>query len=62
MSFIAAMPIGFQIANQKKGVALSFKGLLQGGGRTDLSENLRASLFNDDLSIEPTFSQIHLAG
>jgi hypothetical protein len=27
-----------------------------------LSENLRASLFNDDLSNEPTFSQIHLGG
>jgi hypothetical protein len=31
-------------------------------GRTNFSENLRASLFGDDLSKEPTFSQIHLAG
>jgi hypothetical protein len=25
-------------------------------------KNLRASLFNDDLSIEPNFGRIHLAG
>jgi hypothetical protein len=31
-------------------------------GQIDFSENLHAKLFNDDLSNEPTFSQIHLAG
>ncbi len=28
----------------------------------NLSKNLRASLFNDDLSNEPNFGRIHLAG
>ncbi len=28
----------------------------------DLFKNIRASLFNDDLSNEPPFSQIRLAG
>jgi hypothetical protein len=57
------MPIGFQNSQSKnKEEALNFTGLSQDGGRTDLSENLRASLYNDDLSIETTFSQIHLAG
>jgi hypothetical protein len=34
------------------------------GGHADrfFNENLRASLFNDDLPNEPTFSQIHLDG
>ncbi len=45
-----------------KGGAPNFKGLSQGGRRTDFSENLRASLFNDDLSNEPNLSPIHLAG
>ncbi len=36
--------------------------LSQDGGWTDFSENLRASLFNDDLSNEPNFSLIHLSG
>jgi hypothetical protein len=47
---------------KKQGGVLNFKGLLQDGGRTDFSEKLRASLFNDDLKNEPTFSQIHLVG
>jgi hypothetical protein len=51
MIFIGAMPIGFQIANQKQGGGLNFKGLSEDGGRTDLSENLRASLFNDQLNL-----------
>ncbi len=32
-----------------------------GSGRI-FPENLRVSLFNDDLSNEPTFGRIHLAG
>jgi hypothetical protein len=52
----------FQIANQKHGGDLNFKWLAQDEGRTDFSENLRTSLFNDNLSNEPTFSQIHVAG
>jgi hypothetical protein len=35
--------------------------LSQDGGRTNFSENLRASLFNDHLSNEPSFNQIHFA-
>jgi hypothetical protein len=33
--------------------ALNFKVLSLDGGRTDFSENLRTSLFNDNLSNEP---------
>jgi hypothetical protein len=32
------------------------------GGRTDFSENLRATLFNDDLWNATTFNQINFAG
>ncbi len=38
-----------------------FEGLLQDGGLAGFFENLRASLFNDDLSNETTSTQIHLA-
>ncbi len=56
MNFMAALAIRNLIANE------SFKGS-QDGGRTDFSENLRASLFNVQRPIELTaFSQIHLAG
>jgi hypothetical protein len=47
---------------KKQAGSLSFKGLSQDGRWTDFSENLCASLFNDDLSNVSTFSQIHLAG
>jgi hypothetical protein len=47
---------------KKQGGALNFKRFSQHGRRTDFSENLCASLFNDDLSNEPTFIWIHLAG
>ncbi len=57
MMFIAAIPLGFQIANKKQGGAHRM-----GDGRIDYSENFRASLFHDDLSNEPSFRQIHLAG
>jgi hypothetical protein len=61
MNFIAAIPIGFQIAKQQGG-ALNFKELSQNVGRTKLAKNLRASPFNKELSNETTFSLIHLAG
>jgi hypothetical protein len=51
------LAICFQIAN-----SCSFKGLSQDGRGADFSENLRASLFNKDLSNEPNFRRIHLAG
>ncbi len=59
MIFISAILLGFEIANQKQRGTLNFRGLSQDRGRTDFSGNLRASLFNDDLSNE---SHIHLAG
>jgi hypothetical protein len=37
-----------------------FEGLLQDGGREELAENLRASPFSKGLSIDTTFTQIHL--
>ncbi len=46
MILIAAIPIGFQIANKKRGVALNFKGLSEDGVREKLSENPRAPPFN----------------
>jgi hypothetical protein len=38
-----------------------FKELSQDGGWTDFSKNLRASPFNEDLSIDTAFSQLPLA-
>ncbi len=45
-----------------KGGSLNFKGLSQDGGRTDFSENLRTSLFNDNLSNEPLSERSIFAG
>jgi hypothetical protein len=47
-----------------RGDVVSFKGSNKSHdvGRADISENLRASLFNKDLSNEHTFNQIHNAG
>jgi hypothetical protein len=53
-----------------KAQTFRFKGLSQGGGGDFLNKfyinlllfSLRASLFNKDLSNEPNFSGIHLAG
>jgi hypothetical protein len=56
LAIVSVLPIKKQEGN------LNFYGLSQDGGRTDFSENLYASLFNDEQSNEPTFSQIHLAG
>jgi hypothetical protein len=40
-----------------------FKGLSDDGGRADFSKkNRRASSFNKDLSNEPNFGRIYLAG
>ncbi len=40
----------------------TFKGLSEDGGRLIFPKNLRASLFNDELSKEPKFGLIYLAG
>jgi hypothetical protein len=40
----------------------NFKGLSQDGGTGGFFKKPRASLFNDDISNEPSFGQIHLAG
>ncbi len=55
LNFIPALAICFQIANQKQGGVLNFKRLSQDGRRQIFSDNLRASIFNDDLSYESTF-------
>ncbi len=60
--FIPALENCFQIANSCTIWSYSFKGLSQQGGREDFSQNLGTSLFNDDLSNEPNFIRIHLAG
>jgi hypothetical protein len=39
-----------------------FKEIPKNGGGTDFPNNLRASPFDDDLSIDIAFCQIHLAG
>jgi hypothetical protein len=58
MIFIASIPIGFKIANQKnQGGAPYIKGLSQVGG-----QGLRASSLNKELSKGTTFSLIYLAG
>jgi hypothetical protein len=43
-----------------KEALVKFKGLLHDAERAELAENLRTSLFNEDLSKDTTFSQIHL--
>ncbi len=42
-------------------VSLNLYWLSKGGGLADFSENLRDSLFNDDLSNKSNFSLNHLA-
>jgi hypothetical protein len=53
------LAIGFLIANYCTRWRCNFK---RDGGQQDFFENLRASLFNDDLSNEPNFGRSHLAG
>jgi hypothetical protein len=48
MNFILALEIHFRIANNHRKWGYNFKGLSHDGGGTDFSENLCASLFNDD--------------
>jgi hypothetical protein len=43
---------------KKQGGVVSFKGLSKNGVRTYFAENLRTSLFNDDLSNEPSASTV----
>ncbi len=62
MNFIPALAIRFRITNSCIRWRGIFKRLSQDGGRADFSKNLLASLFNKDLSKEPNFGQIHLAG
>jgi hypothetical protein len=60
MNFVPTLTI--RSRQQVYEVAGIFKGLSQGGIREEFSKNLRASLFNEDLSNEPNFGRIHLAG
>ncbi len=62
MNFIPALAIRFRIANSCTRWRGIIKGLSQDGGRADCFKNLLASLISKDLSKEPNFSQIHLAG
>ncbi len=62
MNFMPALAICFQIANSCRRWRCSFQGISKDWSRADFSENLRDSLFNDDLSSEPNFSRIHLDG
>jgi hypothetical protein len=58
----APLAICFQLANSCTRWRSNFKGSYRVGDGRIFLKNLRASLFNDDLSNEITFSQIHLAG
>jgi hypothetical protein len=60
--FMAALAIRILIANSCARCRWILKGISQDGGRADFCKILRASLFNNDLSNEPNFSRIHLAG
>jgi hypothetical protein len=62
MNLIPLLGFHFQIANSRTRWHCNFKGLSQDRGLTDFSEQLCTSLFQGDLSNEPTFSQIYLAG
>jgi hypothetical protein len=61
-NFIPALAIRFRIANSCTSCREIFTELSQDGERADFSKNLRASLFNKDLSNGPNFGRIHLAG
>jgi hypothetical protein len=53
MNFIPTLGIHFRIANSRTRWRCNFSHRM--GGRTDFSENLRASLSNDNLSKELPF-------
>jgi hypothetical protein len=48
--------------NRKQGRALTLKGLSEDGGGRIFLKSLRDTSFNKDLSNEPNFGRIHLAG
>jgi hypothetical protein len=50
------------LAIEKKEALSYFKGLSLDGGRADFLKTCRDVSFNKDLSNEPTFGRIHLAG
>ncbi len=49
-----------QLKNRRR--SHTFKGLSLDGGRADFAKKLRNASFNKDLSNEPNFDRIHLAG
>ncbi len=61
MRLIVQLAIRCLIANYCTRWRPNFKGLSQDGDGQIFSKNLRASIFNDDLSNEPNFGRIHLA-
>jgi hypothetical protein len=52
----------FNCKLKNKEAHLYFKGLSDDGGREDFSKSLRDTSFKKDLSNEPNFLRIHLAG
>jgi hypothetical protein len=60
INFLPVLGIRILIDNSFTKWREIFKGLSQDGALADFSENLHVSLFSDNLSNEPTFSQIHL--
>ena len=58
MILIAAIPIGFQIANQKtRRRSKTLKGSQRMGGQATFSENLRAAPFNKDNRMSPLLAR-----
>jgi|688.fasta_scaffold453876_1 hypothetical protein len=62
LPILALLTIKCLIANYCTRWYCNFKVLSQDEGRADFTKNLRASLFNEGLSNEPSFSRIHLDG
>jgi hypothetical protein len=55
MNFMPSLAFCVQIANIFTRWHCNFQGLSKDGGRADFSNNLRAPLFNEDLSNKPNF-------
>jgi hypothetical protein len=52
----------FELPTAAQDGAVTLNGSHSMWGRADFSKNLSATLFKDDLSNEPNFGWIHLAG
>ncbi len=54
------LAIRFLIANKCTRCCIIFEELSQNGAQAELAENIRATFFDEDLSFDTTFGQIHL--